>query len=148
MEICPLSLHSYIYHITCYICLCFIKVQAPQGKSQHISSSRLRGSIIVELLYEIEFAAKECCNKDSDFAQNESHDLTEFKWQTPLGEFLEPTIVRWFPLGCDPSDIKGQKKNSVQRVIPVILVQKWLQWHWLMSRRANSTVFITFRHFV
>jgi hypothetical protein len=73
---------SYII-ISFFIILLFLLLSgssSPREVAGHILSSPLRGSIVVELLNQIEYAAKEFCNKDSVLAQKDFCDLAEFKW--------------------------------------------------------------------
>ncbi|KAH3771971.1 hypothetical protein DPMN_173302 [Dreissena polymorpha] len=81
----------------------------------------MRGSIIVELLNEIEYAAKECCNKDSVLAQKDFCDLAEFKWHELIDELLEqqPLLADVLLAVSLPTSKIGNTK-SVQSLIPVI----------------------------
>ncbi|KAH3873490.1 hypothetical protein DPMN_036725 [Dreissena polymorpha] len=81
----------------------------------------LRGSIVVELLNEIEYAAKECYNKDSVLAQKDFCDLAEFKWHELIDEQLEqqPLLADVLLAASLPTSKIGNTK-SVQRLILVI----------------------------
>ncbi|KAH3817683.1 hypothetical protein DPMN_119238 [Dreissena polymorpha] len=81
----------------------------------------LRGSIVVELLNEIEYAAKECYNKDSVLAQKDFCDLAEFKWHELIDELLEQQPLRadvLLAVSLPTSKIGNTK--SVQRLTLVI----------------------------
>ncbi|XP_060586932.1 uncharacterized protein LOC132742510 [Ruditapes philippinarum] len=87
----------------------------------HLLSSPLRGSIIVELLNEIEFAAKECCNKESVLAQKEFCDLTDFNWHELIGELLEQQpLLADVLLAVSLPTSKIGNTNSVHKLIPVL----------------------------
>ena len=94
---------------------------SPREVAGHILSSPLRGSIVVELLNEIEYAAKECYNKDSVLAQKDFCDLAEFKWHELIDELLEqqPLLADVLLAVSLPTSKIGNTK-SVQRLILVI----------------------------
>jgi len=94
---------------------------SPREVAGHILSSSLRGSIVVELLNEIEYAAKECYNKDSVLAQKDFCDLAEFKWHELIDELLEqqPLLADVLLAVSLPTSKIGNTK-SVQRLILVI----------------------------
>ncbi|KAH3801689.1 hypothetical protein DPMN_155348 [Dreissena polymorpha] len=94
---------------------------SPREVAGHILSSSLRGSIVVELLNEIEYAAKECYNKDSVLAQKDFCDLAEFKWHELIDELLEqqPLLADVLLAVSLPTSKIGNTKY-VQRLILVI----------------------------
>ncbi|KAH3886918.1 hypothetical protein DPMN_010931 [Dreissena polymorpha] len=94
---------------------------SPREVAVHILSSSLRGSIVVELLNEIEYAAKECYSKDSVLAQKDFCDLAEFKWHELIDELLEqqPLLADVLLAVSLPTSKIGNTK-SVQRLILVI----------------------------
>ncbi|KAH3774581.1 hypothetical protein DPMN_175963 [Dreissena polymorpha] len=94
---------------------------SPREVAGHILSSSLRGSIVLELLNEIEYAAKECYNKDSVLAQKDFCDLAEFKWHELIDELLEqqPLLADVLLAVSLPTSKIGNTK-SVQRLILVI----------------------------
>lgn len=75
----------------------------------------------MELLNEIEFAAKECCNKESVLAQKEFCDLTDFNWHELIGELLEQQpLLADVLLAVSLPTSKIGNTNSVHKLIPVL----------------------------
>ncbi|KAH3886920.1 hypothetical protein DPMN_010933 [Dreissena polymorpha] len=74
-----------------------------------------------KLLNEIEYAAKQCYNKDSVLAQKDFCDLAEFKWHELIDELLEqqPLLADVLLAVFLPTSKIGNTK-SVQRLILVI----------------------------
>ncbi|KAH3832540.1 hypothetical protein DPMN_105830 [Dreissena polymorpha] len=74
-----------------------------------------------KLLNEIEYAAKECYNKDSVLAQKDFCDLAEFKWHELINELLEhqPLLADVLLALSLPTSKRGNIK-SVQILILVI----------------------------
>lgn len=84
-------------------------------------SSTIRGNIILEVLYDVENDAKECCTKDSALCQKQYSDISCFNWEGIITELVnQQPILAEVLLAVALPAAKIGNSQALKSVMPVI----------------------------